>query len=95
MKARIVPDVGDLRGPNGQPGDIQIRRETGIVWGVAFLCPCGCGNESYLPNEVAGHGSGWTFSGPDDALTARPSVLQSGMPCKWHGWLTDGQWVQC
>jgi len=92
-RATVVADVGDLRASGAAPGTIQIRRLNGEIRGVAFTCPCGCGNESYLPSDAAGHDSGWRFTGPDNALTAHPSVYNTGMPCQWHGWLRNGEWV--
>ncbi|WP_103173759.1 DUF6527 family protein [Paracoccus sp. SY] len=64
--------------------------------GIAFICPCGCARESYLPKDEGDRiGPAWTFSGTEDAPTVRPSVFNSGMPCQWHGWLTDGDWQSC
>lgn len=77
------------------PGAYQLRYgdDFGTFWGMAFVCPCGCGEQSWLPNEEM-NAHGWTFTGTLDRPTARPSVLQSGLPCKWHGYLTDGVWVE-
>lgn len=64
----------------------------GDVRGMNFFCPCGCGNESYLNfNHTNGHPC-WIFDGDKDHPTLHPSVSNTGMPCKWHGWLKDGFW---
>jgi len=60
--------------------------------GIQFICPCGCGNESYMNlNENNGHPR-WTLTGSLDEPTLAPSVHQTGMSCKWHGWLRKGRW---
>jgi len=64
--------------------------------GMRIICPCGCGNESYLAFE--GHGSPgptWDWDGNRERPTLTPSVFNSGMPCKWHGFLTAGVWRPC
>jgi hypothetical protein len=66
--------------------------------GMHFSCPCGCGNISYLaftyhPDAVRGGGPEWEWDGNRERPTLKSSVLQSGLPCKWHGWLRDGYWV--
>ncbi len=66
------------------------------VMGVRFICPCGCDSESWCP--VNGHGKpgpSWELSGTVDAATLQPSVFQSGLSCKWHGWLKNGVWESC
>lgn len=66
--------------------------------GMHFSCPCGCGAISYLaftsrPAFLKGGGPEWEWNGDRDRPTLSPSVLQSGLPCKWHGFLRDGYWV--
>ncbi len=64
--------------------------------GMAFFCPCGCGRESWMAFDGSGQpGRNWTWNGDLDNPTLHPSVHNSGMPCKWHGWLRDGYWEEC
>jgi len=89
-----VTIVGDIRSEGGQvPGAIEFRSNDGVVKGIAFRCPCGCGEESWLPVRIEERG--WRWDGNMQQPTLTPSVLQSGLPCKWHGYLTAGQWVSC
>lgn len=87
--------VEDIRSEDGmQPGAIEFREIDGIVRGIAFRCPCGCGFESYLPVRSADRPS-WSWNGSREAASTTPSILQSGLPCKWHGYLTDGEFRSC
>jgi hypothetical protein len=63
--------------------------------GIAFICPCGCGRESYLRRSPVECGPSWDFSGTVDAPTLEPSIYNAGMPCQWHGWLRAGYWQPC
>jgi hypothetical protein len=93
MKAIIVSDVRSDEGQ--QPGAVEIRELHGEVRGFAFRCPCGCGFESWLPVNRSDGLGGWDWDGNREAPTLTPSILQSGLPCKWHGFLTAGEFVQC
>lgn len=95
MKALLAGSIDELRSASRRPGLIELnRRADGTIGGLHFICPCGCGRESYLPARGRGHPREWDFSGPDDSLTVSPSVQQVG-GCQWHGWLTAGEWVSC
>jgi hypothetical protein len=91
MRAIIVNNIDSEEGR--QAGAIEMRHLDGEIEGVAFRCPCGCGFTSWLP--VRPDERGWQWDGNEDAPTLTPSVLQSGMPCKWHGFLTAGEWKAC
>lgn len=96
-KTHIFPAVAsivdDIRSDAGKaPGAIELRAIDGDIWGIGFRCPCGCGEESWLPLEPR-NPHGWTWDGNREAPTLEPSVLQSGLPCKWHGFLRNGEWV--
>jgi len=64
--------------------------------GIQFLCPCGCGENFYIP--ILGHrystGPCWAWDGDEDNPSLIPSILQR-TPCRWHGYLTDGIWKGC
>lgn len=64
--------------------------------GMAFICPCGCGRESWMAFEGGGQpGRNWFWNDDLENPTLSPSVHNTGMPCKWHGWLRDGYWEAC
>jgi hypothetical protein len=50
---------------------------------------------SWLPVNGAEKVHGWDWDGNREAPTLTPSVLQSGLPCRWHGYLTAGEWKEC
>lgn len=55
-----------------------------------FTCPCGCGQVGACPVR----GIGWTWNKSLEKPTLAPSILlPSG--CRWHGYLTDGEFRQC
>lgn len=87
MKARLVTDI---RAPDAQPGDIELRTMNGQVGGYAYRCP-GCGQEDWLNVDDGTHG--WTQTGHTDAPTLWPSILHR--PCGWHGYLTAGVFAPC
>jgi len=88
--AIIVDDIKSEAGH--QAGAIEFRERDGSVRGIAFRCPCGCGFESWLPVNREG---GWNWDGNMAAPTVTPSILQSGLSCKWHGYLTAGEFRSC
>lgn len=71
--------------------------------GVAMNCPCGCDRGLFVPfaNPLDGkpqHGpQGWQRTGDTiETLTLSPSVLRKGPEsCGWHGWIRNGEAVQC
>ncbi|WP_246176697.1 DUF6527 family protein [Parvibaculum sedimenti] len=60
---------------------------------MAFRCPCGCGSEGNLPFRPEPSPS-WNWNGNEASPTLTPSVRWVG-GCRWHGWLTDGEWRAC
>lgn len=84
-------------------GAIEIRRrwydedpaKRDEIAGLEFGCPCGCGNNSWLPLEGP---QAWTRDTSKSVelteLTLTPSILQT-FDCKWHGYLTDGVFRSC
>lgn len=80
------------------PGEIQYCCivNTDQICGMTFCCPCGCGDVSYLAfanNEYSTEPC-WQWNGEEEAITLKPSILRT-VECKWHGWLTDGVFVEC
>lgn len=93
MRAIIVDDLDSDAGRD--PGAIELRDLDGELAGIAFRCPCGCGFDSWLPINGPEKDHGWNWDGNREAPTLTPSVLQSGLPCQWHGYLTAGEWKKC
>jgi len=63
--------------------------------GLSFICPCGCGGESYLRRAPVCCGPSWDFCGSLDRPTLSPSIYNVAMPCQWHGFLRGGEWHPC
>ncbi|WP_425354930.1 DUF6527 family protein [Oceaniglobus trochenteri] len=61
-----------------------------------FNCPCGCGLRSFLAfDDGVNPSPHWKWDGNRERPTLSPSVFNTGMPCRWHGWLRQGEWVSC
>ena len=67
----------------------ELRRLEGKVAGFAFICPCGCGTESWLPFNVD---HGWSWDGNEERPTLDHSIKN---PCGYHGYLKDGYFTAC
>lgn len=53
---------------------------------ILFMCPCGCGQIRTVPTKR------WNWDGNEDSPTLSPSI-QVLNECKWHGFLTNGEWI--
>ena len=69
-------------------GSIKFWSQDGVTRGMHFVCPCGCG--SVLGVEFPP----WTWNGDRERPTVTPSI-QHMNGCKWHGFLTDGEFREC
>jgi hypothetical protein len=74
------------------PGEFKFWRQAGAEseGGLHFGCPCGCGallGIGFGPN-------GWAWDGNRDKPTVTPSI-QHMNGCKWHGFLTAGEFRSC
>lgn len=76
-----------------QPGEFRLMqmRSSGKTAGMDFACPCGCGFVGWLPFDSY-LSEGWHWDEDPTAPSLTPSVLQRG--CGWHGYLTNGEWIQ-
>lgn len=95
LPATLVEDIDALR-RDRRAGAFDYVPSIDEPKGMRFICPCGCGGESYMAFE--GHGSPgptWTWDGNRERPTLTPSVFNTGMPCRWHGFLTAGVWRPC
>ncbi len=61
---------------------------------ILFVCPCGCGDLTGVPVRPESGGSHWNWNGDRDKPTLTPS-LQRIDSCRWHGFLTDGEFREC
>jgi hypothetical protein len=65
--------------------------------GMEFVCPCGCGDVSWIPvaqSPVAPDTHRWGWNQNEDAPTLVPSIRRTTQ-CKFHGYMTDGRWSSC
>lgn len=69
----------------------------GNICGLDYFCPCGkCKQSSYLPfrdNELTTEPS-WIFDGNMGSPSLTPSI-QRTTSCRWHGYLTNGKFIEC
>jgi hypothetical protein len=101
LKALIVDDIRSEAGKSA--GAIEFRSLNDIVRGIACRCPCGCGSEMWLPVCLASSASeggrtAWEWNGSQDRAVLTPSVFNTGLPCRWHGYLgreEPGYWDEC
>ena len=76
------------------PDSIYVVGESGHLWHIVFVCPCGCEQQiflSLLPNERPR----WSFSTTwDDKASLHPSINRVRGCCS-HFWIRDGrvQWA--
>lgn len=89
--------VGELKNPgdyyltvSGMPEGVSPPS------GIGFMCPCGCGDASWVAFEGRYEwvGPQWKWNGSEDKPTLTPSLKKLG-GCKWHGYLTDGVFRSC
>lgn len=63
---------------------------------VAYLCPCGCGDETHLRirGEDNLHPSWEVTITPEDKITVHPSILRRG-GCLSHYFIKEGEVSWC
>lgn len=59
------------------------------------LCACGCGNKTVLPfrKDKIGDTANWNYTNNNGLVSFKPSILNSGLPCKAHYYITDNKIV--
>lgn len=87
------PGDAELKAP-GEFFLLEMHGQPGVIGGMEFICPCGCGKAGFLGFEPYELHPCWKWDGNKEAPTLTPSVLQKS-GCKWHGYLTAGEWVAC
>lgn len=101
LKATLVDDIRSDVGKAA--GAIEFRSLHGEVKGIACRCPCGCGEEMWLPVRKTGAPAEesrvvWEWNGKQTGVVLSPSVFNTGLPCRWHGYLgrdKPGHWNGC
>lgn len=73
--------------------------------GLMCDCPCGCGNELYVPftnprdgGDNRGERVTWQRTGDEfKVLTLTPSIRRIPVQgsCGWHGFITNGEIITC
>ena len=78
----LLPGEFEYTGMDGKDG----------IYGMAFVCPCGCGAVGVLSFEAYDNHPKWNWDGNEESPTLTPSVQRTG-DCRWHGYLTNGEWI--
>lgn len=73
------------------PGDYSYTKRKGLqgIFGMVFVCPCGCQAVASIPFHNAPEDEPkWNWDGDEDAPTLSPSL--HNLNCGWHGFLRNG-----
>lgn len=96
LKVQIADNWESLH--SAGPGAIYHPQpsQTGVR-SIILNCP-GCGEGSAMTVYPVGTpkppSPSWEISGEGENLTLKPSINCVGC-CKWHGWLTNGEYKPC
>lgn len=80
------------------PGDFYITEPNNHDGGcrrLSFRCPCGCGDLCgiRIRDDGTNRDGSWGWNKNEELPTTTPSIdINHG---HWHGYLTDGVFVQC
>ena len=66
----------------------------GVTSCLEFVCPCGCGVVGAITVGEGFGGKAWNWDGNRERPTLTPSILKT-TPCRWHGFLTSGEFISC
>lgn len=104
MKINFVPNVtrdadwtiDGITNSKHPPGTAAWMRNTdGQISVLSFVCPCGCRDVITVPvKNGKERPDAWVWNGSLDLPTLSPSILRKS-GCKWHGWLTVGEFRTC
>lgn len=67
--------------------------QTGKIAALILTCPCGCG-EICAVSIAPPADKGWSWDGNKELPTLTPSILRTEH-CRWHGYLTRGEFISC
>lgn len=76
------------------PGTASIKTLPDYSTIFTFVCPCGCGAVTFVGIVMDDDGHRWKWNGDRIAPTLTPS-LQTHSACRWHGFVTAGEFVPC
>ena len=72
-----------------------MTNQDGKISCMAFVCPCGCHTVHAINvGQAELPGSFWRWDGNKERPTLTPSILRCDV-CRWHGFLTNGEWITC
>lgn len=98
--AVLISDVFD-NALTAKPGSFEFfeqRERPGVAAGIIFLCPCGCKDTGSVKFDVVprvpGDDQRWRWNGNREKPTLTPSINKT-WGCRWHGYLTDGEFREC
>lgn len=77
--------------------ELRSDEASGEVWGLAYICPCGCGDPGWLPfvRRFQPHDNHtWEWDGNRDLPTLQPSIRRTA-GCHFHGYLQGAVWSAC
>ena len=99
--AKAVLLVDDVDDPGSPPGSFNYFVGSGSpdVIGMVFRCPCGCGDLSGIefdnvPPKPPRDTHRWHWNGNRETPTLTPSLHKTD-GCGWHGFLTNGEFLEC
>ena len=90
LKGRVC-----LRHEMQNPGDFAWAYDREQIVAIYLMCPS-CGETHGVPVKP-GDPNGWDWNGNQDEPTLTPSIFFrdghiQNRDCRWHGYLTNGEW---
>ena len=74
------------------PGSAAWCEHDREIRSILFTCPCGCKTVRTVPVKRSNAGPEWLWDGDRLKPTLTPSIQIIG-ECRWHGYLTKGEWL--
>lgn len=71
-----------------------VKNASGQIVALRFVCPCGCKAVGAVPVFEGYNRDTWDWNGSLEKPTLTPSVQRMDA-CRWHGYLTNGEWRTC
>ena len=87
----FTPKYMDELPQDCEQGILYVSRKFGIS---THSCPCGCGHKVVL-NFKPEWSDGWDLIEEESFVTFRPSILNAGMPCRSHYFITHNTVEWC
>lgn len=94
IAAAVIEPSGQFTRRDLPPGSAEWSMDKeGKITSLILVCPGGCGNVVPIAIERPGV-SGWKWNGLYELPSLTPS-LQMNVHCRWHGYLTNGEFISC